>query len=52
MKLVHAKIVSLSKIRSYTHKVSPTWLPTHELNKNDTNTHAEVDGENPSRPEL
>lgn len=37
--------VSPSKIRSYSHKASPTYLPKHELNKDDTKGHAKLDGE-------
>ena len=29
--------------RFYTHEVSPTWLPKHELNENKTNKHANVE---------
>lgn len=35
------RCLSPRSVRSYTHKVSPTWLPRHEL-KEDTNRHAEV----------
>lgn len=35
----------LSNARSYAHKVSTTWLPNHELNKD--NRYAKVDGEIP-----
>lgn len=35
------RCLSPRSVRSYTHKVSPTWLPRHEL-KEDINRHAEV----------
>lgn len=37
--------LSTINVRSYTHKVSPTWLPKHELNREDSNKHANVDRE-------
>lgn len=37
------EIVSPSKVRSYTHQVSPTWLLKSELNKNSTNEQAKMD---------
>lgn len=39
-----------SNIRSNTHKVSPTWLPKCELNK-DTKKHAKLYGKKPTRPQ-
>ena len=39
-----------SDVLSYTHKVSPTWLPKHELNR-DHIRHGKVDGRNPRRPQ-
>lgn len=39
--------VSPSRVRSYTHEDSPTWLPKHELSKYYTSGHAKVDGEEP-----
>lgn len=44
-------IMSPSNIISYTHKVSLTWLPKCELNKNDTNRQAKLDGEKPTTPQ-
>jgi len=42
---VCSEILSPRNVRSYTHKVSPTWLPKHELNREDSNKHANVDRE-------
>lgn len=39
-------IVSPNTIRNYTHNVSQIRIPLHELNKDSTNRHANVDGEN------
>lgn len=36
------EIVSPRDVRSHIYKLLPTWLPKHELNKDDTNTHASV----------
>ena len=36
-----------SYVRIYTQKLSPTWLPKHELNKDGNNRHGKVDGERP-----
>lgn len=44
---VDCEIVSPSNVRSYTHNVSPTWLPRHELVKVGISRHAEVGGERP-----
>lgn len=41
------EIVPPSNVRNYTHKVLPTWLPEHELNKDCTSGQAEVDREKP-----
>lgn len=41
---VCCKTLSPSNVRSYTCKVSPTWQPNYELNKDDTNRHAKVIG--------
>lgn len=37
------EIVSLRNVRSYTDKISPTWLSKHELNEDNTNRHADRD---------
>jgi hypothetical protein len=36
--------MSPTSIRTNTHRVSPTWAPKYELNKNSTNEHARQDG--------
>lgn len=41
----------LSNIRSYAHKVSPTWQLKCELNKDDTHEYAELNGEKPMVPQ-
>lgn len=43
------EIVSLSNVRGYTTKVSPTWLPKYEQNRDHTNGYAKVDRENSIR---
>jgi hypothetical protein len=45
------EIVSFSNIKSYTRKISWTWLPKHETNKEDTNIQAKWDGKFFSRPQ-
>ena len=40
------KVVFPRNVRSYTHKVSPTWLPKGDLNKDNTNdSHVNTEGE-------
>jgi hypothetical protein len=41
---VYWEIASSSNVRSYTHRVSPTPPPKHELNKEDTNEQAKLHG--------
>lgn len=48
---VSSETVSPPNIGSDTHKVSPGWLPTCELSKDDVNTHAKVDEEKHRRPQ-
>lgn len=36
-------LVSASNVRSWTYKVSATWLPKYVLNKYNKNRHAKVD---------
>lgn len=38
------EVVSPRNVRSYTHRVSPTPPPKHELNKEDTNEQAKLHG--------
>lgn len=40
------------KTRSYTHQVSPTWMPKYEQNIIDGNRQAKVDGGQSVRPQL
>lgn len=40
-----------ANVRIYTHKASPTWLQTQELNKDDANAHVKVDGAASTLPE-
>lgn len=40
---VSGAIISPSHFRSYTHKVSPTWLPKQEGNKDTVNEHVKVE---------
>lgn len=40
---VCCEIMPLSNIRSYTHQVSPEWLPKQKLNKKNNNRHAKAD---------
>lgn len=40
-----------SNIRSYTRKVSATWLPKHGLKKDSTSGHAQIDEETPMKPQ-
>ena len=35
--------MSPGNFRSYSHKVSPTWLAKHDQSKDNTNIHADVD---------
>lgn len=44
--------MSPSNVRSYTYKVSPTWMPKHERNKDNTNEYAKHDKEKPIGPQL
>lgn len=44
--------MSSNTTRSYTHKISPIWLTTHEFNKNDINGHAKVTGNMPQASSL
>lgn len=46
---VYFEIVSPYNVRSYTCQSSPTWPPKCEANKHDTNDHAKLDGEKPTR---
>ena len=45
------EIVSPRNVRKYIHKVPPTWLPKHDLNKDNTNKHANVDSRELMRPQ-
>lgn len=45
------EIVSASNIRSYTYKVSATWPPKSEQNKDNGNGHTKVDSREPMRHE-
>lgn len=38
-----AIILSLKNYRNYTHKVTQTWPPAHDLSKDNNNLHANVD---------
>ena len=49
---VCCKIMSPSNVGNYIHQVSPTWLPKHELSKNDTHGQDfQVNREKPIRPQ-
>lgn len=48
---VCCEIVFPRNVTSYTHKVSPTWLSKHELNKDNTDRHAKVYERQPIRPQ-
>jgi hypothetical protein len=41
---IGSEAVSLRNARSYSHEVSPTWLPKHDLKMKNTNRHINVDG--------
>lgn len=47
-----SKIVPPCDVRSYTHKVLPTRMSKHELNKGNSNGHAKVDTEKPTMPKT
>lgn len=34
----------LEMLKSYTHKISPAWLPKYELTKDNQNRHAKMNG--------
>lgn len=42
---IFCKIVSPRDVRCYTHRVSPTWLPKHELYTEKSSDHAYMDRE-------
>ena len=44
-------ILSPVHIRSYTQKVSPTWMPKCELSEDKTNEYGKLDGGKPMRPQ-
>ena len=46
---VCCETVFSSNIKSYTNKVLTTSLPKHELNKDDSNGHARLDGDKPMK---
>ena len=50
-KIPQLEIGSPNHSRSYTHKVTPTWLPKCEPNKDDTSGHAKVDRGKHTRPQ-
>ena len=49
---VYCEIMSLWNIRSYTHKVSPTWWLKHNLNKNDTKIQDTMDRKNAHKASI
>ena len=44
------RFLASTNVRSYTHKVSLTWLPKHELNKDSTHRHVQRNGEKSTKP--
>ena len=48
----YCEMVSPTNVRSYTHKVFPTWLPNHDLSRDDTNGHAKVNRKVHKAPAL
>ena len=44
--------VSSMNIKSYTHNISPTWLPKRGLRQDDINRHTNIDGEKATRPQI
>jgi hypothetical protein len=49
---IWCEIVSPRNIRNYTQEFSPTWLPKHELTKNDVSKHANRDARDSQKTTL
>lgn len=48
---VYCEVIFPSNVVNYTSKVSPTWLPKHEMNKDDANGHTNWMGKSLQKPQ-